>query len=68
MSDGATTPETELLAKALALAKRINDKAADLLRPLELEMKIMGWVPQYRAVMWEAVMIAARERMEAADE
>jgi hypothetical protein len=64
-ADTPQTAEAENLGKALAMAKKINDKAANLMRPLEIEMRIMKWPASYREIMWEAVMMAARERLEA---
>ena len=48
--------------KALALAQQIEKKVADLLEPLERDMKIMGWSAEYRAIMWSAVGNAAFRR------
>ena len=61
------SPETAHLGQALAMARMVNDKAAALLAPLEREMKVMAWPAEFRAIMWEAVKLAADERQEAAE-
>ncbi len=48
------------IAQALAIATRVHAKAIETLAPLEREMTIAGWKPDYRAIMWQAV---AREAM-----
>lgn len=57
MSDA---PNAEYLAKAEAVAAKIKTRAAELLAPLEREMRIMKWRPEYCAIMWEVV---AREAL-----
>lgn len=54
------TPEE--IAKAKALAARIEAKVADLLAPMDLEMRIMEWKPEFRVIMWEAIGRKALER------
>ena len=55
------------LEAAMAMSRRINRKADDLLAPLDLEMRVMKWRPEFRSIMWEAVMLAAKRRMEGED-
>lgn len=45
--------------RAADLAKRIQDKAAALLAPLELEMRLAKWSPEFRAIMLDAVAMHA---------
>lgn len=45
--------------RAADLAKRIQDKAAALLAPLELEMRLAKWSPEFRAIMLNAVAVHA---------
>jgi hypothetical protein len=52
------------LEAAIAISRKINDKAETLLAPLVIEMRIMKWKPEFQAIMWEAVMLAAKQRME----
>lgn len=42
-------------AKADALAEKIAKKAADTLSRLQIEMEVMKWAPEFRAIMWNAV-------------
>jgi hypothetical protein len=56
------------LASALKLVAKIEAKIADLFRPLELEMRIMKWAPEYQAIIWEAVANRAAERARKAAE
>ena len=60
--------ELEHLAKGLDMVRKINAKVDALLRPFEHELSIMGYTPAMQAVMWHAVMLGAKERMEKADE
>lgn len=55
-----TTPEQ--------LAERIAKKAAGTLDSLELEMTIMKWPSDFRAIMWGAVAHEAAIREKAARE
>lgn len=50
-----TSKTPEELAAALELAGKIEMKAVELLRPLEIEMRLMKWRPEFRAIMWEAI-------------
>jgi hypothetical protein len=50
------------IAKAAALAAKLERKVDDLLAPLETEMRIMRWAPDFRVIMWEAVGHKALER------
>jgi hypothetical protein len=54
------------IAKAIALAAKIETKVEILLAPMETEMRIMQWAPEYRAIMWEAIGRKALERAKAA--
>lgn len=54
------------LEKSIALATKISAKAEDTLARLDHEMTIMKWPAEFRAIMWEAVVDAARIRAEAA--
>lgn len=65
---GIVTDPLKHLEAAIALSKRINDKVDDLFAPLEREMKIMRWPAQYQSILWEAVILGAKERMEKLDE
>jgi hypothetical protein len=64
MSDTASLAHLEA---AMAITRKIGAKVDKLLAPLALEMEIMEWKPEYRAIVWEAVMIEARQRMEKAE-
>lgn len=50
------------IAKATAPAAKLERKVDDLLAPLETEMRIMRWAPEYRVIMWEALGHRALER------
>ena len=52
------------LEAAMAMTRKINRKADDLLAPLEREMRIMQWPAEYRSIMWEAVLLGAKQRLE----
>ena len=56
---GAKKPSPHEQA-AIELTQKILKKAADALEPLEREMRLMGWAPEYRAIMWGAVERKAR--------
>ena len=43
------------VAKAEALAAKLDRKATDLLEPLAREIKLMGWKSEYATIMWEIV-------------
>jgi hypothetical protein len=47
---------SERLSEAVTLAAKIETKARDALEPLRREMRIMQWPPEYRVIMWEAVI------------
>jgi hypothetical protein len=51
------------MAKAVAMTKKIEAKANALLAPLDLEMKMMGWKPEFQSIMWNAVMLAVQKRL-----
>lgn len=42
-------------AKAVAVAQQIEKRVAVTLAPLEREMGLMQWRPEFRVIMWEAV-------------
>lgn len=50
------------MAKAKAVAAKIESKVAELLAPMEVEMRIMEWKPEFRAIMWEAIGFKALAR------
>ena len=52
------------LEAAMAMSRKINDKAELLLDPLVIEMRIMKWKPEFQSIMWEAVMLAVKRHME----
>lgn len=54
------TPEH--LAKAKRIVAQIEAKIAGAIGPLEREMQIMQWAPEYRAIVWEAVARKAMEK------
>jgi hypothetical protein len=53
--------------QAVALAGKIAAKAEDALSGLDREMRIMGWPPEFRAIMWGAVAQAALKRQAEAE-
>ena len=61
----AVTPQD--LAAVQDTVVKIIVRAKALLAPLEHEMKVMAWAPEYRAIMWESVMLEAAERKVAAE-
>lgn len=60
----AMTDPVAHLEAAMAVTRKITRKVDDLFAPLELEMKIMKWEPRFRSIMWEAVMLGAKQRLE----
>ena len=52
----------------MALVRKIQLKVEDTLAPLAREMRVMQWPAEYRAIMWEAVMLEARKRWETSAE
>lgn len=56
--------EEEHLVIAIAMAQKIQNKVNILLEPLQREMRIMKWNPEYQAILWEAVMMEAKNRWE----
>ena len=56
------------LEAAMAMTRKITAKARTELEPLTREMRIMKWKPEFQAIMWEAVMLEAKQRMEEAQE
>ena len=59
-----TTDPLEHLTMAMAMVEKISRKVDDALAPLQREMQIMKWPAEYRAIMWEAVMLEAKSRWE----
>ena len=59
-----TADPVAALEAAMAMTRKINRKVDELLAPLEREMKIMQWPAEYRSIMWEAVLLGAKQRME----
>ena len=59
-----TADPVAALEAAMAMTRKINRKVDDLLAPLEREMKIMQWPAEYRSIMWEAVLLGAKQRLE----
>ena len=49
--------------KALAITQKLVAKAEDLLAPLDDEMRIMKWNPEFQKIMWDAVHQAVVKRM-----
>jgi hypothetical protein len=49
--------------KALAITQKLVEKAEDLLAPLDNEMRIMKWNPEFQKIMWDAVHLAVVNRM-----
>lgn len=54
------------MAKALSVAQQIEKRVAVTLAPLEREMGLMQWRPEFRVIMWEAVANAALKYAEEA--
>jgi len=50
------------MTKAVAVAVKIAEKAEATLASLDREMTIMKWPPEFRAIMWNAVAVAANVR------
>jgi len=50
--------------KAIALTIKIQAKAAALLAPLDTEMRMMNWKPEFRRIMWDAVLREVAKRLE----
>jgi hypothetical protein len=54
--------------RAIALPDKIATKAEEALSPLNREMAIMGWPPEFRKIMWDAVaQVAAAYADQAAE-
>ena len=51
------------MAKSVALTVKIKRKAEDLLAPLDTEIRMMNWKPEYQSIMWNAVRLAVDERL-----
>ena len=62
----ASDHSPEDIAKAQAVAVKIEAKVTALLEPLAREVRIMGWPPEYAAIMWEAVAMKAMARAQEA--
>lgn len=63
MSKNSTTGTADL-EQAMAMVRQISSKVDRLLEPLQREMRIMKWEPEYQAILWEAVMLEAKARWE----
>ncbi|MBP7337675.1 hypothetical protein [Niveispirillum sp.] len=50
------TNTAEHLAQAQEITAMIDRKVRDLLDPLEREMRRMGYKPEFREIMWHAVI------------
>jgi len=59
------TPPDDL-AVAKSSAQVIITRAAAHLALLDRELTVLAWSPEYRAIMWEAVMEEAAKLMRAA--
>ena len=46
---------SDKVTATLVLAKKVQAKVEATLMPLEREMAIMKWEPEYRRIIWEAV-------------
>ena len=53
VEDVSVDPEQMKLAELMV--EKINAKVDALLRPLDREIQIMQWKPEYAAIVWEAV-------------
>ena len=42
---------------AQKLAAQIQQKARDAIAPLEREMALMDWPPEFRRILWDAVAL-----------
>lgn len=49
-------------AKAIDLAEKITAKAEEAVACVGMEMNIMKWPAEFRAIMWDAVAIVANSR------
>lgn len=54
------------IENAVDIADKITTKADRALADLELEMAMMKWPGEFRAIMWEAVAAIAKQRATAA--
>lgn len=54
------------LSLAITTTQKLIAKAQRALDPLDREMRVMKWNPEYQVIMWEAVMLEAKLRMEKA--
>lgn len=68
MSQGKDQPTADdavaTLDQAMDIVVKIRRKVDDLLTPLGREMRIMKWPAEYRAILWEAVMLEAKSQWE----
>lgn len=53
------------IERSIDLADKITAKAEEALSRLELEMAMGKWPPDFRAIMWEAVVVVASSRAKA---
>ena len=59
MSDAQSRTTASPSPAATKLVVRLRDRATRTLAPLHREMRVMGWAPEYRAIMWETVAMEA---------
>ncbi len=55
------TPEE--IARAGETAKKVQAKAVAALLPIQREMQIMGWGHDLQAIMWQAILHLALDRL-----
>ena len=59
----APRPGTPDYDRAVKIAANIERRIADAIRPLETEMKIMKWDPEYCNIAWETLALTALRKM-----
>lgn len=42
-------------AKELEIARKVQEKIESATAPLEREMRVMKWRPEYQVIVWEAL-------------
>lgn len=60
---GVSKEDDDHMAKAVAMTARLQRKAEDLLAPLDTEIRMMQWKPEFQSIMWNAVRLAVEERL-----
>jgi hypothetical protein len=43
------------MATPQEVARKVQGKVDDLISPLQIEMDIMKWKPEFRVIIWEAL-------------